>query len=60
MKDYDAIIRRTVFRNVDLRMRFGKDGVPKPAIKVIHRASSFTLDYESTSTPFYLLQLSGR
>ena len=27
--------------------------------KVVQRACSFTVDFESTSTPFYLLQLSG-
>ena len=55
MHEYDALIRRTVFRNVDTRHYEGKKYV-----KIIQKASSVTVDFESTSLPFHLVQLSGR
>eukprot|EP01035_Chromulina_nebulosa_P021051 gene21051-27278_t len=59
LHDFDAITRRTVFRNIDTRVRYTCDGSIKYTSKIIQIASSCTLDYESTSTPFYLVQLSG-
>jgi alpha-galactosidase len=55
LHDYDAVMRRAVFRNVDTRTARmgGKAG------KVIQRACSFTCDFEYASTPFHMLQLSG-
>ena len=47
LNDYDAIMRRAVFRNVSELNH----------TKVVHRAFSLTVDFESTSTPFYLVQL---
>jgi alpha-galactosidase len=55
MHDYDVIARRAVFRNVDYRsfMAGGRAG------KVVQRACSLTVDFESTPAPFHMLQLSG-
>ena len=57
MHDYDALSRRTVFRNatnvshaVDL----------KHAGKVILRASAMTIDFESEAKPFHMTHLGGR
>lgn len=53
MHDYDAVIRRCVIRNVDTRIQKGCTG------KIIQRAFSSTLDFESSTQAFHLLQLSG-
>ena len=59
MHNYDALIRRTVFRNVDTRsVTYAAGG--KRLGKVIQRAFSMTVDFESTSVPFHQVQLSGR
>lgn len=46
---FDVLTRRTVFRNSHITS----------AGKIVQKASSVTLDFESTSTPFHLVQLSG-
>jgi hypothetical protein len=51
--DYDAVIRRNVIRNVDTRTQKGCSG------KIIQRAFSSTLDFESSTQAFHLTQLSG-
>lgn len=60
LHNYDVITRRTVLRNEDKRLRLDEDGKVAETTKVVEKASSFTIDYESTSTPFYLVQLSGK
>jgi hypothetical protein len=71
MHDYDAITRRAVFRNCDTRLRnhFScekdvctgeKEDCAIGNSKVIHKASSLTIDLEAASMDFYLVQLSGR
>lgn len=50
MHKYDILTRKSVFRNVH----------STSAGKVIQKACSMTLDFESTSIPFHLVQLSGR
>lgn len=62
MHNYDVITRRAVFRNVDKRLSDNNGGseVIEGFSKVIQKASSLTVDFESASTPFYLVQLSGR
>lgn len=66
MHNYDVITRRAVFRNVDKRCMdpAGNGKINKNNLegfsKVIQKASSLTVDFESASTPFYLVQLSGR
>ena len=58
MHEHDAVTRRVVFRNVD-------DSPSKPSTctrdrsKVVHKASSMTVDFEADILPFYLLQLGG-
>ena len=54
LKGYDAITRRAVIKNNDTRS--GGSQIEK----VLERAMSFTIDFETTSNPFYLVQLSGR
>jgi alpha-galactosidase len=61
--NYDAITRRVVFRNIDTRGSYGSNHQSckyNEATKVVQRASSFSMDFENTSSPFYLVQLSGR
>ena len=60
MHHYDVVTRRAVFRNAD-KTSSSRCHPPDSvrAGKVVQRACSFTVDFESTSTPFYLLQLSG-
>ena len=76
MHDYDVITRRVNFRNIDTRGGVAMSGVPpelnsddtsassSPLIssngKVVQKASSVSLDFESPSLPFHLVQLSGR
>lgn len=67
MHDYDVITRRAVFRNVDQRsncsynmMSSRTDDYACGASKVILKASSVTVDFESEATPFHLVQLAGR
>ncbi len=71
MHDFDCVTRRAEFRNLDTRIRqdTGRHGQPKPPdaplaqssnSKVIQKACSSTIDFESSSNPFYLVQLSGR
>lgn len=60
LHDYDAITRRVVFRNVDARIRSGERCNPSLNSKVVQKACSMTIDFESPSLPFHLLQLSGR
>lgn len=67
MHDYDAIIRRAVFRNVDSRPRARVTGNncenaegQQGNSKVVQKASSMSLDFEATSAPFHLVQLNGR
>jgi hypothetical protein len=67
MHNYDVITRRAVFRNADKRNvdeegngSSGNSGNMEGFSKVIQKASSLTVDFESASTPFYLVQLSGR
>lgn len=60
LRRYDAITRRVVIRNQDNRTTpITGCGSKLPASKIIQRAMSLTLDYESTARPFYLVQLSG-
>lgn len=66
MHDYDAIIRRAVFRNVDSRPRARVTGNncenaegQQGNSKVVQKASSMSLDFEATSAPFHLVQLNG-
>jgi len=66
MHDYDVITRRAVFRNNDKRPH---DSDPFSASssgysslgssKVIQKASSLTIDFEASSSPFHCVQLSG-
>lgn len=71
--EYNAILRRTVFRNTDKRPRNVCQYSPplstfpsciEPSSignsKVIQKASSMTIDFEFPSIPFHLIQLSGR
>ena len=66
MHDYDVITRRAVFRNVDSRPCNCSDvnicNVTSPVgnSKVLQKASSATLDFETTSAPFHLVHLTGR
>jgi hypothetical protein len=68
MHNYDCIIRRAVFRNADSRkMPISGGGVSSKldnngmgSNKVIQKASSITIDFESSYKPFHLVQLSGR
>jgi hypothetical protein len=67
MHNYDAVIRRTVFRNVDQhdkcsRTIFSGDGINYQcgSSKVILKACSATVDFEAEPLPFYLTQLTGR
>lgn len=55
--DYDAVIRRTVFRNLDYREEptTGK----ARAGKIIQRAMSITNDFEGESNSFYCVKLCG-
>ena len=54
LHNYDAIARRTVFRN---RQSHSSSGDERP--KLIQRAHSVTVDFESSNSPFHLVQLSG-
>jgi hypothetical protein len=58
MHDYDVITRRAVFRNV-CDTSNGRNGAAEHS-KVIHKASSVTIDFEFNATAFHLVQLSGR
>ena len=66
MHEYDAITRRAVFRNVDTRRCTGNDvnicDITSPVgnSKVLQKASSMSLDFEATASPFHLVKLSGR
>jgi hypothetical protein len=68
MHNYDCIVRRAVFRNTDSRkMPISGGGVSSKldnngmgSNKVIQKASSITIDFESSYKPFHLVQLSGR
>ena len=66
MHDYDVITRRAVFRNVDTRLCSCNDvnvcNVTSPLgnSKVVQKASSATVDFETTARAFHLVQLSGR
>jgi hypothetical protein len=68
MHNYDCIVRRAVFRNADSRkMPISGGGVSSKldnngmgSNKVIQKASSVTIDFESSYKPFHLVQLSGR
>lgn len=65
MHNYDCITRRTVFRNADTReQNFGNGDErgerQRGTSKVIQKASSITLDFESASSAFHMIQLSGR
>jgi len=55
--DYDAVIRRTVFRNLDYlsqsTINRGRSG------KIIQRAMSTTNDFDGESEPFYSVKLCG-
>ena len=60
---YDAITRRAVFRNLestDSTLETNSSGQINQISKVIQKASSLTIDFESPSLPFHLVQLSGR
>lgn len=59
MHHYDALIRYSVFRNTDNRLKQKRDGSFSETMKILHKCSSFTLDCEVTATPFYIVQLSG-
>ena len=66
MHEYDVITRRAVFRNVDTRRCTGNDvnicDITSPVgnSKVLQKASSVSLDFEATASPFHLVKLSGR
>ncbi len=69
MHDFDAITRRVTFRNMDYRVRsqspMEKPGSVHPVDsggqhKVIQKACSLSVDFESSALPFHLMQLSGR
>ena len=49
MHDYDCITRRAVYRNMD----------ESGSAKIINKACSVTIDFESDPSCFYLTQLSG-
>jgi len=65
MHHYDVITRRAVFRNVDrapaatAAAAAGGSSSNVRIGKVVQRACSFTVDFEHSSTPFHMLQLSG-
>eukprot|EP00981_Chlorochromonas_danica_P002005 scaffold413_cov176-Ochromonas_danica.AAC.1 len=66
MHNYDVILRRVVFRNVDKRdtcstvMLAGSKGEYQcGSSKVVLKATSFSLDFEAEADPFHLVQLSG-
>jgi hypothetical protein len=62
MHNFDCVTRRAIFRNNDQRPTRGSD----PSLdlrgtsKVIQKASSLTIDFESPILPFHMVQLSGR
>lgn len=68
MHNYDAITRRTVFRNVDKRRKCSSVMLSNDShefecggsSKVILKASSVSLDFEAEPRSFHLVQLSGR
>lgn len=63
MHDYDVLTRRAVFRNADDRpVLSATHHVSKEFIgdKVLLKASSMTVDFDGTSSPFHLVELSGR
>jgi hypothetical protein len=66
MHNYDAVTRRTVFRNVDTRPRVFTPNNPCGAAgnvgnsKVVQKASSMTIDFEATSEPFHIVSMHGR
>lgn len=59
MHNYDVITRRAVFRNMHDSTKDGNLD-SKERSKVIHKASSATLDFELSATAFYMTQMSGR
>jgi alpha-galactosidase len=56
LHEYDAVMRRAVFRNVD-NDNYSRMG--DRIGKVVQKACSFTIDFELGADPFHMLQLSG-
>lgn len=56
--DFDAITRRTVFRNCSSSTSEERNGGPERS-KIIHKACSATMDFEFAATQFYLTQICG-
>lgn len=59
MHDYDCITRRAIFRNNKARDAAGGTTGTHISSKVIQKASSLTIDFESPIQPFHMVQLSG-
>ena len=60
MHDYDCITRRAIFRNTPSTCAPSATGCEAhSSSKVVQKASSLTIDFESPIQPFHMVQLSG-
>lgn len=59
MHDYDCITRRAIFCNNKARDAVTGESKTHISSKVVQKASSLTIDFESPIQPFHMVQLSG-